>query len=193
VKLAVLSLAVAAVLAVVPAASASDTPAETAALCSSLFASTYAVSSSEPLAPCQWDMSLIGATQAGAWSGATGRGVSVGVIDTGADLTHPDVAPNLDVARSCSFIFSSTPTALPEEIGNGNCANKVAVQDRNGHGTHVASEIAAPRERDRDRGCGAAGQDRGAARVHVCRVLLRRLRGGRAAVHGRPAPRRAAC
>jgi lantibiotic leader peptide-processing serine protease len=144
VKLAVLSLAVAAALVLVPAAGASSTPAETAALCSSLFASTYSVSSSEPLAPCQWDMSLIGATADTAWTGATGRGVSVGVIDTGADLTHPDVAPNLDLARSCSFIYGSTPTALPEEVGNGNCANKTAVQDRNGHGTHVSSEIAAP-------------------------------------------------
>jgi lantibiotic leader peptide-processing serine protease len=144
VKLAVLSLAAAALLALVPTAGAADTPAATAALCSSLFASTYAVSSSEPLAPCQWDMSLIGATASNAWTGATGRGVSVGVIDSGVDLTHPDVAPNLDLARSCSFIYSTTPTAAPSEVANGNCANKAAVQDLFGHGTHVASEIAAP-------------------------------------------------
>jgi Subtilase family len=109
-----------------------------------LFASTYAVSSTEPLAPCQWDMSLIGATASGAWTGATGRGVSVGVLDSGVDITHPDIAPNLDLARSCSFIFGSTPTAAASEIANGECSNKAAVQDLFGHGTHVASEIEAP-------------------------------------------------
>jgi lantibiotic leader peptide-processing serine protease len=144
VRFAVLSLALVAVLALVPTASAADTPAQTAALCNTLFAATYDVPSSEPLAPCQWDMDLIGATATEAWTGATGRGVSVGVIDSGVDITHPDIAPNLDLARSCSFIFSTTPTAVPAEIGNGNCANKAAVQDRNGHGTHVSSEIAAP-------------------------------------------------
>ena len=68
----------------------------------------------------------------------------MGVIDSGVDLTHPDVAPNLDVARSCSFIYSNTPTADPQEVANGDCSNKAAVQDIAGHGTHVASEIAAP-------------------------------------------------
>jgi subtilisin family serine protease len=75
---------------------------------------------------------------------ATGDGVTVGVIDSGVDFNHPDIAPNLDVDRSCSFIFSDTPTADPAEIANGDCANKGAVQDLSGHGTHVASNIAAP-------------------------------------------------
>jgi subtilisin family serine protease len=73
---------------------------------------------------------------------ATGAGVSVGVIDGGVDLTHPDLAGNLDVARSCSFIFTNTPTADPKEIANGDCSNKAAVQDLEGHGTHVATTIA---------------------------------------------------
>jgi subtilisin family serine protease len=68
----------------------------------------------------------------------------VGVIDSGVDMTHPDIAPNLDVAASCSFIFSDTPTADPAEVANGDCSNKAAVQDLNGHGSHVASTIAAP-------------------------------------------------
>jgi subtilisin family serine protease len=70
--------------------------------------------------------------------------VTVGVIDSGVDFTHPDIAPNLDVDRSCSFIFDGTPTAAPAEIANGDCSNKGAVQDRNGHGSHVSSTIAAP-------------------------------------------------
>jgi lantibiotic leader peptide-processing serine protease len=161
-------LAAAATVAFVPSATASDTPAQTAALCNQLFGATFDPPSSEPLAPCQWDMDLIDATATQAWPFSTGKGVSVGVIDTGADLTHPDVAPNLDVARSCSFLFTDTPTALPAEIGNGNCANKAAVQDRNGHGTHVASEIAAPIN-----GIGIAGVAPEAKTValHACTVI----------------------
>jgi subtilisin family serine protease len=143
-RLVLLSVALVAVLALAPSAAAADTVSGTAALCGDLFGSTFGQPSTEPLAPCQWDMSLIGASAAKAWSSATGDGVTVGVIDTGADVSHPDVAPNLDLDKSCSFIFTSTPTAVPQEVGNGNCANKAAVQDLNGHGTHVSSEIAAP-------------------------------------------------
>jgi subtilisin family serine protease len=75
---------------------------------------------------------------------ATGKGVTVGVIDSGVDFNHPDIAPNLNEDLSCSFIFDDTPTADPAEVANGDCTNKGAVQDRNGHGSHVASNIAAP-------------------------------------------------
>ncbi|MBI5303510.1 MAG: S8 family serine peptidase [Chloroflexi bacterium] len=97
-------------------------------------------SGADPLSPCQWDMKVINAGAANAK--ATGVGVKVGVIDGGVDFTHPDLAGGIDVARSCSFIFDSTPTADPAEIANGNCSNKTAVQDLQGHGTHVATTIA---------------------------------------------------
>jgi lantibiotic leader peptide-processing serine protease len=103
-----------------------------------------AAASAEPFAACQWDMLQIGATATGSHAVANGLGVRIGVLDSGVDLTHPDIAPNLDLASSCSFIFSDTPAALPVEVANGDCSNKAAVQDLNGHGTHVASTIAAP-------------------------------------------------
>ena len=53
---------------------------------------------------------------------------------------------------SCSFIYSSTPTADPAEVANGNCSNKAAVQDLQGHGTHVSTTIAG-----RVNGIGIAG------------------------------------
>ncbi|MBM7790808.1 S8 family peptidase [Tenggerimyces flavus] len=57
-----------------------------------------------------------------AWqAGLDGKGVKVAVLDTGYDQAHPDLAK---VKTSKSFV--------PEET----------VQDRNGHGTHVASTIA---------------------------------------------------
>lgn len=113
-------------------------PAEASAACEAFFG---VAAGPEPLSACQWDMRTIHAGSE-AWARATGAGVTVGVIDGGVDLTHPDLVGNLDVARSCSFIFSDTPTADPQEIANGDCTNKLAVQDLQGHGTHVATTIA---------------------------------------------------
>jgi subtilisin family serine protease len=107
-----------------------------------LCASSYpVVSGTEELSPCQWDMQVINALAA--HEKATGLGVKVGVIDGGVDFNHPDLAGGIDEDLSCSFINSTTPTADPTEIANGDCSNKAAVQDIEGHGTHVATTIAA--------------------------------------------------
>jgi subtilisin family serine protease len=98
------------------------------------------VSGPDELSPCQWDMDRINALDA--HDTATGAGVKVGVIDSGVDFTHPDLAGGIDVNLSCSFIYSDTPTANPAEVANGDCSNKAAVQDLQGHGTHVATTIA---------------------------------------------------
>jgi lantibiotic leader peptide-processing serine protease len=118
------------------------------AICEDVFGGIYDPPSAEPLAQCQWDMALIhadGATR----QRATGAGVVVGVLDSGVDIDHPDIVPNLDLARSCSFVRSDDPAILagladPVEAGNGDCSNKNAVDDLGGHGTHVASTIASP-------------------------------------------------
>jgi subtilisin family serine protease len=113
-------------------------------ICQALYAGVFGVPNSEPMGVCQWNMALINAGDSESYAVATGSGVTVGVIDSGVDRNHPDIAPNLNVDLSCSFIFDDTPTADPGEIGNGDCSNKGAVQDLNSHGTHVASTIAAP-------------------------------------------------
>jgi subtilisin family serine protease len=137
-----------------PAASASGQLADAVPiaterqLCADIFGGVYEVPSSEPLARCQWNMALINADTA-TWSRATGAGVRIGVIDTGVDTDHPDIAPNLDLADSCSFVRSDDPAIVaeladPVEAGNGDCSNKAAVEDEYGHGTHVASIAASP-------------------------------------------------
>ncbi|WP_083999962.1 S8 family serine peptidase [Actinomadura kijaniata] len=57
-----------------------------------------------------------------AWrAGYTGKGVTVGVLDSGIDAAHPDLAGSVVAERDFT--------------GSGD------VRDRNGHGTHVASTI----------------------------------------------------
>ena len=113
-------------------------------ICDPFYSPYYApTGTGEPMASCQWDMSLIDANAA-SMKKATGVGVRIGVLDSGVDYTHPDLAANVDVSVSCSFIYDDTPTAIPEDIGNGDCSNKDAALDFSGHGTHVASIIASP-------------------------------------------------
>ena len=75
----------------------------------------------EPLAPSQWNLPMVGATDA--WAASQGAGVIVAVIDTGVDAAHPDLAgrvlPEIDL--------------LPEVT---------PAPEQNGHGTRVASIIA---------------------------------------------------
>lgn len=59
-----------------------------------------------------------------AWAYSTGAGVKVGIIDTGADLTHPDLKENIR-----GGVNLLRPSSLP--------------YDDNGHGTHVAGIVAA--------------------------------------------------
>lgn len=59
-----------------------------------------------------------------AWGTSTGLGVKVAILDTGIDLTHPDLRDNIK--------------------GNINTINSLKTgNDDNGHGTHVAGTIAA--------------------------------------------------
>ncbi|MFD7698279.1 S8 family serine peptidase [Streptomyces sp. NPDC059805] len=86
--------------------------------------------------------------------GNTGKGVKVAVLDSGADLEHPDLAGQVD----------GTATFVPTDED---------VTDTVGHGTHVASTVA---------GTGAAsdGRERGVApgaRLSIGKVLNPRGQG----------------
>lgn len=68
-----------------------------------------------------------GISRVGWTSAADGTGKVAWIIDTGIDVTHPDL--NVDVARSKSFLLSGKNAKSPN--------------DENGHGTHVAGTIGA--------------------------------------------------
>src|SRR5947208_7255691 len=52
--------------------------------------SSTAFASNDPLFAQQWGLAQIGA--ASAWNSSTGAGISVGIVDTGVDLQHEDLA-----------------------------------------------------------------------------------------------------
>jgi len=101
----------------------------------------------EPLADLQWDMDMMGVDEA--HRRATGRGVEVGIIDTGVDGTHPDIAPNFDNRRSRNFTMDIPSVDGPCEVAT--CIDPANTDD-NGHGTHVAGTVAAD-----DNGFGVGG------------------------------------
>uniref|UniRef100_UPI00141E85C0 S8 family serine peptidase n=1 Tax=Amycolatopsis viridis TaxID=185678 RepID=UPI00141E85C0 len=72
--------------------------------------------------------------------------VRVGIIDTGVDGSHPDIAPNFDRAASRNFT-RDIPTDPTGAVVDGPCEYRGCVDpadhDDNGHGTHVAGTIAA--------------------------------------------------
>ncbi len=102
-----------------------------------------AAGKAEPLANRQWDMRQIGATVQGSYAVNGGdKRVLVGVIDTGVDGKHPDIAPNFDRARSANFVVDN-PLIDGPTCEHPSCVDPVD-QDDDGHGTHVASTIASP-------------------------------------------------
>ncbi|WP_411074786.1 S8 family serine peptidase [Streptomyces sp. cmx-4-7] len=78
----------------------------------------------------RWDMTQIKADQA--WAVTTGStSVKVGVLDTGVDDQHQDIAPNFNAADSASCAYGKADTRAG------------AWRDVDTHGTHVAGTIAA--------------------------------------------------
>src|SRR5690606_9440073 len=97
---------------------------------------------SEPLEADQWDLRAIGADKAARINPGSSK-VTVAVIDTGVDDTHPDLAPNFSKSQSANCVGGKADTS--EGAWR-------PYTDEDYHGTHVAGEIAAARN-----GIGVAG------------------------------------
>ncbi len=93
----------------------------------------------------QWGQTMIGAP--GAWTaGVKGAGVTVAVVDSGVDITHPQLRNQLAINTK------EIPGNGLDDEGNGYVddvhgwdfdADQPIVSDTAGHGTHVAGVIAA--------------------------------------------------
>ena len=118
---------------------ASETPLATAARPSGKAATTrtfeqrqgvsVGAKASDPMEADQWDMTQIRADLASDGSPK----VVVGVLDSGIDDTHPDLAPNLDAKDS----VGCTTAGVPDQ------SRAAWIPTTSGHGTHVAGTIAA--------------------------------------------------
>jgi subtilisin family serine protease len=81
--------------------------------------------SNDPFFPRQWALSQINAPAA--WQVATGAGVTIGIVDTGVDGSHPDLGGKVVASADCV---------------NAPC-RPTSADDDNGHGTIVAGIAAA--------------------------------------------------
>jgi subtilisin family serine protease len=117
-----------------------------------LLPTSGAQASNDPGFKNQWALARIGAEAA--WSRTTGAGVRIGIVDTGVDLDHEDLAGKVVESISC--------------VGSGGDPAKCkgSAQDDQGHGTHVSGIAAAIK----DNGKGIAGVAPGAQLV-VAKVL----------------------
>lgn len=102
----------------------------------------------DPLLPNQWHIQNTGQNAfssifptagndmdvAGAWAaGFTGKGIKVGVVDTGLEAAHEDLAANVDLTHSWNFLTGTNdPTRDPADVN--------PPED---HGTQVAGIIGA--------------------------------------------------
>jgi len=111
----------------------------------------------EPFADRQWDMAQMNVDAAN--RRATGRGVTVGIIDTGVDASHPDIAPNFDAGLSRNFTMDIPGIDGPCEVPT--CIDPANV-DEGGHGTHVSGIVGAARN-----GIGTSGVAPDATIVNV--------------------------
>ncbi|MDN3021203.1 S8 family serine peptidase [Streptomyces sp. S.PB5] len=96
-------------------------------------ADVQAAEGQDPLEPLQWDLPAIKADKAHEKSLGSSK-VTVAVIDTGVDDTHPDIAPNFDRAASVNCV-----TGKPDTTDGA----WRPTTGESPHGTHVAGEIAA--------------------------------------------------
>lgn len=90
----------------------------------------------DPLRGDQWGLDQVHAEQA--WATSTGTGATVAVVDTGVDLTHPDLKGNL--------VAGATFTGCGKQAqpcGNGDFRGPDGQNNGDEHGTHVAGTVAA--------------------------------------------------
>jgi subtilisin family serine protease len=108
---------------------------------------TGASATSDPRSLDQWALQGDGPMGIeSAWRQSTGSDVTVAIIDSGADLTHPDLVPNLWTSAGetpANGIDDDHNGYVDDVHGYDFVDHDGTPQDTNGHGTHVAGIIGA--------------------------------------------------
>jgi len=94
----------------------------------------------DPLDDKLWGLKMVNADKARRVEKGDKR-VTVGVLDTGVDGNHPDIAPNFSWGLSRNFA-PDIPVVDGDVCEVPSCVDPVGTDD-GGHGTHVAGTIAA--------------------------------------------------
>lgn len=85
--------------------------------------------------PRQWHLRAIGADVAWTAGKLGNPAVTVAILDTGIDYSHPDLVGKVDLSRSRSFVASDDAVVAAQFPG------KHPVTDLHFHGTHVAATV----------------------------------------------------
>jgi subtilisin family serine protease len=93
----------------------------------------------DPLDPLAWGLTMVRSDQARAVNAGDHR-VLVGILDSGIDASHPDLAGQLETALSRNF--TTDIPAIDGPCEDPSCKDP-ATEDDSGHGTHVAGTVAA--------------------------------------------------
>jgi subtilisin family serine protease len=93
----------------------------------------------DPLDPLAWGLTMVRSDQARAVNAGDQR-VLVGILDSGIDASHPDLAGQLETALSRNF--TTDIPAIDGPCEDPSCKDP-ATEDDSGHGTHVAGTVAA--------------------------------------------------
>jgi len=83
----------------------------------------------------QWGHDAVDSPEA--WNaGARGAAARIAILDTGFDLDHPDLAPNINLALSANFVAGETLSyALPDPFSHGSHVAGIAAAADNAFGT----------------------------------------------------------
>jgi subtilisin family serine protease len=115
----------------------------------------------DPYFPRQWGLVEVQAEEA--WTVTTGNAALIAIVDTGVDLTHPDLDANIVSYPDADFV---EPEGTCTRVKGKRSCTQDGAQDKYGHGTHVAGIAAA----ETGNGIGVAGVAPG-AKILPVRVL----------------------
>jgi subtilisin family serine protease len=93
----------------------------------------------DPLDPLAWGLAMVKSDLARSVNAGDGR-VLVGILDSGIDASHPDLAGQLETSLSRNF--TTDIPAIDGACEDSSCVDP-ATADDSGHGTHVAGTVAA--------------------------------------------------